>query len=328
MEKQIWSIKGSLKWAVQYLKKKKIENPQANVELIMGKVLNRDRLSLYLASESLLSPLQINKFQESIKKRAQGIPLSYIIKESYFMDFKFLVNFNVYIPRPETELLVEETLGIINSLDLREKILTLVDLGTGCGNIAISLAKNLKRINPVRKSGTGFKLFSNHSFGKSLSPPLRTGSFNGVKIYGIDISSEALAVAEKNIKLHGVEKQVELLSGDIFSPLKKFNLKGEVNGIISNPPYVSSQQMDFLPQEVRKEPRIALDGGESGLEFFKRIIPESSQYLKRKGFLIMEIGSNQENEVKKLILSQKNMKFSRIILDYQGNPRIAVAIKK
>ena len=237
MEKQVWSIKESLKWGIQWLKERRIENPQANAELIMGKILNRDRLNLYLTFNDFLSSLQINKFQKSIKKRARGIPLSYIIKESYFMGLKFQVDFDVYIPRPETELLVEKALDIIDSLKSREDTLTLVDLGTGCGNIAISLAKNLKKI----------------------------------KIYGIDISFRALTIAKKNVRLHQVEKQVELLLGDIFSPLKKFNLKGEIDGIISNPPYVSSHQISLLPREVKKEPMIALDGGENGLKFFKRI---------------------------------------------------------
>lgn len=293
MGEKVWSIKESLKWGIQWLKRRKIENPQANAELIMGKILNRDRLSLYLNFNDFLSPLQIDKFQESIKKRARGIPLSYIIKEKYFMGLKFQVDFGVYIPRPETELLVERVLDIIDSLKPREDTLTLVDVGTGCGNIAVSLAKNLKK----------------------------------VKIYGIDISSPALEVAKKNVRLHQVEKQVELLLGDIFFPLNKFNLKEKIDGIISNPPYVSSQEIDFLPQEVKKEPRIALDGGENGLEFFERIIPESLLWLKRRGFLIMEIGYNQEDEVKGLILSQKNMEFLRIIPDYQGNPRVVVAIK-
>jgi len=293
MGEKVWSIKESLKWGIQWLKRRKIENPQANAELIMGKILNRDRLSLYLNFNDFLSPLQIDKFQESIKKRARGIPLSYIIKEKYFMGLKFQVDFGVYIPRPETELLVERVLDIIDSLKPREDTLTLVDVGTGCGNIAVSLAKNLKKL----------------------------------KIYGIDISSPALEVAKKNVRLHQVEKQVELLLGDIFFPLNKFNLKEKIDGIISNPPYVSSQEIDFLPQEVKKEPRIALDGGENGLEFFERIIPESLLWLKRRGFLIMEIGYNQEDEVKGLILSQKNMEFLRIIPDYQGNPRVVVAIK-
>ncbi len=327
-EKQSWSIKKSLKWGIQYLKEREIENPQANVELIIGKILNQDRLNLYLISNDFLSPLQINEFQECIKKRARGIPLPYIIKESYFMGLKFRISFDVYIPRPETELLVEKALNLINSLKSEEKVLALIDLGTGCGNIAISLAKKLKRVNPVRNFGRGFKPLPNHLFRKPLSPPLRMGPSNGVKIYSIDISSRALKVAEKNMKLHGVEKQVELLLGDIFSPLKRVNLRGKIDGVISNPPYVSTHQINFLSREVRKEPRIALNGGKTGLEFFERIIPESSWYLKRKGFLIMEIGYNQENEVKQLILSQKNMKFSCIIPDYQGNPRIAVAIKK
>ena len=132
MEKQVWSIKESLKWGIQWLKERRIENPQANAELIMGKILNRDRLSLYLTFNDFLSSLQINKFQKSIKKRARGIPLSYIIKESYFMGLKFQVDFDVYIPRPETELLVEKALDIIDSLKSREDTLTLVDLGTGC----------------------------------------------------------------------------------------------------------------------------------------------------------------------------------------------------
>jgi len=293
-EKQSWNIKKSLEWGIQYLKEREIENPQANAELIMGKILNRDRLNLYLTSNDFLLPLQINEFQECIKKRARGIPLPYINNESYFMGLRFRISFDVYIPRPETELLVEKALNLINSLKLRGKVLTLVDLGTGCGNIAVSLAKKLEK----------------------------------VKIYGIDISSRVLKVAEENIKLHGVEKQVEPLLGDIFSPLKRFNLRGKVDGIISNPPYVSSHQINSLSREVRKEPKIALNGGENGLEFFERIIPESSWYLKREGFLIMEIGYNQGNEVKQLILSQRNMKFSCIIPDYQGNPRIAIAIKK
>jgi len=301
MAKDVWTIKKVLDWTVEYFKKKGVERSRLNAEILLAYLLKKTRLDLYLQFDRPLSSSELTSFRNLILKRSRHTPLSYITGERNFMDFKFKISPDVYIPRPETEILVEEAIKVIKNLELKadkDRILPegiiVIDLGTGCGNIAISLARELK---------------------------------NG-KVYAVDISSSALSIAIQNAKLYNTEGKIEFLLGSLFAPLEEMDLGGKVNLIVSNPPYVAAKEMDNLPLEVKKEPRIALEGGENSLDFYERIAQKSPQFLSKGGVLALEIGYNQAKGVKELLSARKVFHSVQIIPDYEGKQRIILAVRK
>ena len=295
-----WTIKKAIDWAFQYLERRRIENPHLNAELLVSYVLGKTRLKLYLEREHLLSSSELSLFKELVIQRSHYIPLAYLTKEQDFMGLKFKVTSDVHIPRPETEILVEESLEAIKRMVFSAKSeetlddFVIIDLGTGCGNIAIKLAKELEKS----------------------------------KVYAVDISSKALKVAQGNAKCHNLDKKISFLRGDLFLPLAHLKLEGKVNLIISNPPYVSSEEMDNLPSEVKREPRVALEGGGDGLSAYRRIISQSAKFLRKAGFLALEIGYKQAGGVRELILAQEELSIPQVIPDYGGIERVILTKKR
>jgi len=299
MAKEIWTIKRTLEWTTQYFKRKKIESPRLNAELLLSYVLGKTRLELYLQFDRSLSSSELTFFRKLIIQRSHYVPLAYLTKEQDFMGLKFKVNPDVYIPRPETEILVEESLKAIKRMVFPEKDgetsenFIIIDLGTGCGNIAIKLAEELEES----------------------------------KVYAIDISLKALEIARENAKFYNLDKKISFLAGDLFTPLANLNLEGKVNLIISNPPYVGNGEMDNLPPEVTKEPKVALEGGWDGLSIYRRIILQSPRFLTKTGFLAMEIGYKQAHKIRDLILAREELSISQVILDYEGIERVILTRK-
>ncbi len=288
---KIWTVKKSLKWATRYLEERGIENPCLTSELLLSQLLQKKRFHLYLDGDRDLPGSVRTLFLNLVKKRGQYVPLSYLTGSQDFMGYSFKVNPRVYIPRPETEILVEKVLEVTSLPRGREFIA--VDLGTGCGNIAITLAKQLERS----------------------------------RIWAVDISPESLEVARCNAQLHYVDKKVEFLRGDLFTPLIRLGLERRVDLVISNPPYVASTQMKNLPPEVRKEPKVALEGGEEGLSVHRRIIWQAPRFLNRGGLLALEIGSGQVKIIKDLISAQPQLLPPKIVSDYQGKERVVLTRK-
>ena len=262
------------------------------IESILTSILDCSRTDLYL-NDLILSEEQKNLLKEVLLRRQKGEPLQYIIGHTEFMGLKFLVNKDVLIPRPETELLVEKAQSIIKN----ERGYKILDLCTGCGNIAISLAKR----------------------------------FSQLDIFAIDISGAALEVARGNARLNCVQEKIRFLKRDLFNGLSKFLLsQGDSSNckfdmIISNPPYITSGEIANLAIEVRNEPKIALDGGKDGLKFYRKIIKESPAYLKKDGILIMEIGYNQADAVISIFNNSTKFEVIEIIKDYSRINRIVVA---
>ncbi|MFQ6083042.1 MAG: peptide chain release factor N(5)-glutamine methyltransferase [Candidatus Aminicenantia bacterium] len=259
--------------------------PEIEARLILEKILSLPQEKIFTQVEKSVSPKHEKEYFRLISDRIKGVPLQYLLGFQWFWSLKFKVNLNVSIPRPETELAVEKTLEICSQ---EEKII-IVDLGTGCGNIALSLAKALPQS----------------------------------QVIAIDISKEALKIAKINAKNHKL-RNVKFFRGDLFSPLEKLNLIQKINVIVSNPPYVSEREWQKLPAEIQEyEPKQALVSGESGLEIIKRIIEESPKYLKAKGFLILEIGDKQKNRVKNLFNTQ--WQDIEIFSDLNDLPRVVKA---
>ncbi len=265
-----------------------IDRPRTNAELLLGAVLNARKIDLYLNRDRILTAQEQERFGRFVRERLSGKPVQYIIGSTEFFGLELKVNPSVLIPRPETETLVEVVLENLKGITQPR----LVDVGTGSGAIAISLAKNLK------------------------------GSF----VYATDVSPEALEVAEQNAKRHHVEGQIEFLRGDLLEPLKSKKLDGTINCVVSNPPYVSADEFDSLPKEIRDfEPIVALKTDEEGVSFHRKIAENSLDLLAPNGILALEVGLGQAGKVADLIRSQGRFGKAEIKKDLGGIERIVLA---
>jgi release factor glutamine methyltransferase len=221
-----------------------------------------------------------------LKRRVRGEPIQYILGKTEFMGLEFKLTKDVLIPRPETEILVETVIKIASGSRPQASGCKIMDIGTGSGNIAISLAKILKNC----------------------------------KIVAIDISQEAINVARGNALLNGVVDKISFINQDFFSP-QPFSF----DFIVSNPPYIPTLEINTLQPEISYEPRIALDGGRDGLDFYRRIIAESPEYLKEGGYLIMEIGFGQKDRIKNIFQKSENFEIIEVVRDYSSIERVIVA---
>jgi release factor glutamine methyltransferase len=280
-----------LNQAVEKLRLAGIDRPRTNAELLLGAVLNKGKVDLYLDKDRILTSDEIEKFNQYTKERISHRPVQYIIGTVEFFGLEFKVDERVLIPRPETEILVEV---VIEQLANRENP-KIIDLGSGSGAIAISLAKNVKE----------------------------------AFVYAIDVSRDALDVAKENAIKNKMENQIEFLRGDLFEPLKNKNLEGQIDCVVSNPPYVSKDELESLPREIKDyEPSVALESEKDGLSFHKKIIENSVDFLKKGGVLVLEVAFGQAGKVADLIRQSENYNNIEIIKDLSGIDRVVKAVKR
>ncbi|MDD2928007.1 MAG: peptide chain release factor N(5)-glutamine methyltransferase [Candidatus Omnitrophica bacterium] len=252
-------------------------------ELLFTRALGCDRISLGLNKDRRLNREEANFISSAFKRRIKAEPIQYILGRTEFMGLEFEVNEAVLIPRPETEILVATALGYAR----QEKSGRILDLCTGSGCIAVSLAK--------------------HS--------------TNLEIDASDISVRALETAGENASAHGVE--INLIRSDLFSALEY----KEYAMIVSNPPYIMSAEIGKLQPELSYEPALALDGGADGLDFYRRIIREAPDYLKSGGWLLLEIGFGQKPGLEKIFLGSGRFEIAGIIKDYNNLDRVVAARK-
>jgi release factor glutamine methyltransferase len=257
-------------------------------ELLFTEILSCNRSSLYLNTDLHLDKNKSSLISSALKRRAYGEPIQYILGKIEFMGLEFKVSPDVFIPRPETEILVETVIKYATSHKLQATSKKILDVGTGSGCIAISLAKFLP---------------------------------NNIEIDAIDISKEALEIAQENARLNNAG--INFMQGDLFNACDLRPATCDL--IVSNPPYIPSEEIEILQPEIRYEPRIAIDGGKDGLYFYRRLIGESPNYLKQGGLLIMEIGFNQKNAIKNIFKNSANYKIIEVIKDYNNIERVIVA---
>jgi len=273
-----------LKKGENYLKKSKIENPNLDVELILSKVLNKKREEILLNINNKLKNRDILKFQNYVQRRFLKEPMAYILGYKYFWKQKFLANKSVLIPRPDTELIIEESLNYLQN-DKSKKIL---DIGTGSGCIIVSLIKERPKCSAT----------------------------------AIDISKKAIIVAKTNAKLHHLQNKINFINIDI-DKYKSYNY----DLIISNPPYISSIELNRLDDDIKShEPKLALSGGSDGFREIEKVIKKSRELLKINGKLIMEIGHKQRNQSLK-ILKKFGFYINKICKDLSGKDRCIVSTK-
>ncbi len=277
------AVASLLSWATRYLKKNRIENPRLEAEILLAHLLQWDRIRLWLDCNRSCEREEILQYKNLISRRIKGEPLAYITGEKEFWSLRFKVDGRALIPRPETEILVEEAL---TSVPHNESV-RILEIGTGCGAIAISLAKELEKAS----------------------------------IIATDISSEALILAKENARIHGVEAKITFVCGNLFQSLERVKQKA-FDLIISNPPYIPTYLFSDLLPEIHFEPRIALDGGVNGLEFYRLMIPEVDKYLTEGGWLMLEVGKDQAQKVARLMEEISSFCPPFIVKDLSGVERV------
>ncbi len=285
-------IKELILRTTDYLTRHNISSPRLDAEILLAYVLKKERIFLYLNWDSILKEDTLDIFRKLVLKRSKHTPVAYLTRHKEFMSVDFEVNEKVLIPRPETEVLVEAVLSrMLSGQPNREWVA--IDIGTGCGNIAVTLAKN-----------------------------------QNIRIYASDISEDALNISMRNAKNRRVEKSIRFLCGDLFKAFNGLNLDKKIDFIVSNPPYVSSADFEKLPIDIKQfEPRIALDGGVRGMDFYPELIKGAAEFLKPHGFLLMEIGYGQVEEVKKLVSLSKAFLEPKIVMDYGGIERVVICTR-
>ncbi len=269
-----------LRRATQYLSEHGVENPRLDAELLLADVLGLDRVGVYLSFDRLLSEAEIALYRESIRRRGQREPLQHIRGKQEFFSREFLVSRETLIPRAETETIVEEVLPILRGISAPR----ILDVGTGSGALAVTLALELP----------------------------------GARVFGGDVSTEAISIARENARRLGALDRVELRCGDLLAPFtgERFDM------IVSNPPYVRSAEIESLAPEVREfEPRIALDGGDDGLDFYRRLAAAAPGALVSDGQLVLEIGFGQRPAVEE-ILNRSGFRVTEVCPDLGGIERV------
>ncbi len=276
------TISDAIKKGMIELKNVNIEEPKLKARLLMQYVLNESRQYVIVNDMEQLDKAKEKQYLEEIKILKKGVPIEHITHQKEFMKLSFFVDKNVLIPRQDTEILVEEVIKIAKKINARK----VLDLCTGSGAIAVSLAKYLPQ----------------------------------AEITAIDISNDALKIAKKNAISNNVQNQITFISSDMFTNLseEKFDI------IVSNPPYIKTNVIKNLDIQVQNEPYIALDGGKDGLDFYKKIINESYQYLKYNGYLCLEIGFDQKIDVIELIENTERFTGTYSKKDLFDNDRIIV----
>lgn len=257
-------------------------------ELMLTSVLECERIDLYVDRKAL-SLEQTERLKKLRGRREKGEPLQYILGSCEFMGLQFKVDSRVFIPRPETELLVEAALEKINLFFLH-KTVKILDLGTGSGNIAVSLAKFVK----------------------------------DCEVTAVDISPEAIDAARENAKNQHVDHKIHFISADMLTFLQQSKIQNTFDIIISNPPYIPVNQLDQLPREVQHEPRRALDGGRDGLDFYREILAHGISCATLGGFLCFEIGDGQWMNLEKLCSSYALFAKIEFQKDYTQMERILI----
>lgn len=272
----------AIQLSTAYLEKKGVESPRTNAELLLAEILKCKRLELYLSFDKPLKEDELSVYREFIRKRGLRIPLQYILGFVDFYGYKFSVDENVLIPRPETELLVEK---IIEDYSKKSNI-KILDIGSGSGNISIVLANKISQ---------------------SI-------------VMGIDISEEAIRIAEKNKKTLMEKDNLSFMKADVFN--NDIKSLGKFDIIVSNPPYISLNDFNDLEPELKNyEPRISLTDESDGLSFYKKIISISKDILNINGRIYFEVGKDQYNFICELMLANGFSNIS-VTKDYAGIERI------
>lgn len=287
---EVWTIKRLLEWSTDFLKKSGSESPRLDSQLLIGHITGLDKVQLYVQFDRPLGTGELATYRTLVKRRGGGEPVAYILGFKEFYGRRFTVDGHVLVPRPETEHLVDAALA-----HLREKAPAsprIVDVGTGSGAIAISLACELEE----------------------------------AVVVGVDVSAEALEVASRNAELLGVRDRVKLARGDVLSPIKS---EASVHAVVSNPPYLDDALMATLPRDVRDhEPHLALYGGPDGLDVLRRLTDGARRVLVDGGMLAVELAGESQSAALRVLWEQSDFEDIQSVADYAGIARVLTATRR
>ena len=277
------TIKQAMIKGVTILKLEKISMPKLKARLLLQYVLKKPRQYLIVYDNQKLTEKEEQDYLKYIELLAQGEPIEHITHQKEFMKLNFYVDENVLIPRQDTEILVEEVMEIAKKIRAKK----ILDLCTGSGAIAVSLAKYLENI----------------------------------QVTALDISRKALDIAIANAKNNHVQDKITFVESNLFQNLgqERYDI------IVSNPPYINRKELETLDKEVKREPRLALDGGVDGLDFYRKIIDEGYEYVKYGGYICLEIGYDQKEDVTKIVKDKKQYKGIYCKKDLYDHDRVIVA---
>jgi release factor glutamine methyltransferase len=302
-----WTIGKLIEWTRAFFEKKGIPQPRLEAEILLAHLLGAERIDLYMKYEQPVAEAERAAYRDLVRRRAERQPTRYLVGGCEFMSLAMKVTPDCLIPRPETEMLVEEVLsrsGALRAATVRSRVhpngvaappagapVTAIDLCTGCGCVAVGIAVNLP----------------------------------SARITATDISPAALQVARANAEGHGVADRIALLEGDLYAPLDAADVQ-PADFLVSNPPYVSEAEWAALAPEIRDhEPRAALVAGPAGTETIERILKGAPAYLKPGGTLLVEIGSEQGGAVAALAAGVRGLADVQVLKDYAGLDRILLA---
>jgi release factor glutamine methyltransferase len=257
-------------------------------EVLVGAVLGMSKAQLYTEPEKELTPEETRQLWHVVQRRLNREPAAYILQRCEFFGIEFYVDHGAFIPRPETEMLVEEAMRLARHVVQQNEHIEIADVGTGCGAIAISLALVLPE----------------------------------ARVYATDISASALRIAEINCRRHGVDRRVQLLQGNLLEPLP-----GAIDMVVANLPYVKDREFkDLSPEIADFEPVIALAGGEDGLNKIDELLRQIPGRVHPGGALLLEIGQGQGEAVTSLVSSYFPRATVRLIPDLGGIERVVTAL--
>jgi len=285
-------IKNALRWGVDYLQDSGIDCPKLDAEVLLMHSLNIDRTKLYLLSDKILNAKEREIYKECIERRSKRYPVAYITGHKEFMSLDFKLTKAVLVPRPETEILVEETLRECAQRKDKKSLIRILELGTGSGIIAVSLAKAMKQITLV----------------------------------ATDISLEVIKVAVENAHLHKVNDRITFFLGRYLQGIKQ--KENRFDFIVSNPPYLSKSDWERAQPEIREhEPPDSFGGGEDGMDFYRTINPDTSNLLSEDGCLLLEVGIGQAEIISDMIKKTASYNRVELIKDLSGIKRVVKAQK-
>lgn len=287
-----WTIQKLLSWITDYLTKNSVDAPRLSAELLLSFVLGLKRIELYTQFDRIVDQEHLDRLHELVKRAGLHEPVAYLVGRTEFYSIELEVTPDCLIPRPETELLVQRAIEFLRT---RTGCQYVCDVCTGCGCIAVAIAKN----------------------------------FRDARVTATDISDKALAVAARNIEKHQLQDRIELLCGDLFEPLVPHLDVTQWDLIACNPPYVSAAEYERLDKNVKDyEPPQALLAGDDGLDVYRRIGEQIDRFLKPGGVLLLEIGYVQGPAVREMLDATALFAEVTIEKDFHTNDRIAFARRR
>ena len=284
----VWTMARLLTWTTDFFREHGIENPRLDAEVLLGAVLGKDRMYLYVHFDEPLEPAELARFRSYVKERAAHVPLAYVLGRREFMGLDFRVTRDTLIPRPDTELLVQCAVDFLRARAAEGRDdLTLADIGTGTGAIALSVLHYTE----------------------------------GTRADAVDISPAAAEVARENAERLNLTERIEIHEGDLTAPLagRSYDV------ILSNPPYIPTADIATLMPEVRShEPHLALDGGRDGLTLYRRLAADAPALLREGGMIAVEVGIGEACDVACLLETHPRIVRTEIHRDLGGIERVVV----